>query len=267
MQKVKILFGALLSSLVTQAFCQASLPKDPAVTQVMIVGVYHLSNPGHDLHNIQAADVLNAKGQAEVESVSKGLSRFHPTKIAVEWGASDVADRFPKYKNGTLPPSRNEVVQLGFRLARDSGTDQVFGIDADGDFPWERLSNFANAYGFKDLLTRLNSPSNTEEFQKVVDSGGLVAALRLLNTPERINTSQSFYRDLLRIGRGSDQPGADLVGSWYHRNLLICANLLQLAKPGDRVTVFFGSGHAFLLRQCVQETPGFKLVEPTSFLP
>jgi len=31
--------------------------------------------------------------------------------------------------------------------------------------------------------------------------------------------------------------------------------------------VFYGSGHAFLLRQCIQETPGFVLVEPNDYLP
>ena len=31
--------------------------------------------------------------------------------------------------------------------------------------------------------------------------------------------------------------------------------------------VFYGSGHAFLLRQCVSETPGFRLVEPNDYLP
>jgi hypothetical protein len=31
--------------------------------------------------------------------------------------------------------------------------------------------------------------------------------------------------------------------------------------------VFFGSGHAYLLRQCVNETPGLKLVEANDYLP
>jgi len=55
--------------------------------------------------------------------------------------------------------------------------------------------------------------------------------------------------------------------AWYHRNLAICASLLQAARPGDRVIVFFGAGHLPLLRQCVQETPGYELVEPQGFLP
>jgi Family of unknown function (DUF5694) len=40
-----------------------------------------------------------------------------------------------------------------------------------------------------------------------------------------------------------------------------------MAKPGDRIVVFYGAGHAYLLRQCVREVPGFELVEPNTYLP
>jgi hypothetical protein len=29
----------------------------------------------------------------------------------------------------------------------------------------------------------------------------------------------------------------------------------------------YGSGHAYLLRQCVREMPGFKLIEANDYLP
>jgi hypothetical protein len=38
-------------------------------------------------------------------------------------------------------------------------------------------------------------------------------------------------------------------------------------KDGDRVVVLYGAGHARLLRECVEEMPGWKLVEANSFLP
>jgi hypothetical protein len=41
---------------------------------------------------------------------------------------------------------------------------------------------------------------------------------------------------------------------------------VQRAKPGDRVVVFYGSGHAFLLRQCVSEMPGYRLIEANDYL-
>jgi Family of unknown function (DUF5694) len=96
---------------------------------------------------------------------------------------------------------------------------------------------------------------------------GVAAALRNLNDPARLAGDNAFYRATLRIGAGKDQPGANLLTAWYHRNFLICANLVQLAAPGDRIVVIYGSGHAFLLRQCVRETPGLKLIEPNAWLP
>jgi hypothetical protein len=236
--------------------------------EVMVVGVFHMSNPGHDIHNLKVDDVLEPKPQSEIAAVTGALMRFRPTKVGVEWPADIVAERYKQYLAGTLAPSRNEVVQLGFRLAKTVGA-QVYGLDADGDFPYERLKNFAESRGFSALLDELNAriQRDVDEQARLLAQKGISADLRFLNDPVRLKSDNAFYRNTLRIGLGGDQPGADLTASWYHRNLLICANLLQLAKPDDRIVFFFGSGHAFLLRQCVTETPGFKLIEPDDYLP
>ena len=259
--------------LATQVMCTrpiSALAADPSTkpVEVMVVGVFHMSNPGHDLHNLKADDVLEPKRQGEIVALIDALARFKPTKIGVEWPPELVADRYQQYLAGTLPPSRNEVVQLGFRLAKTTGAE-VYSLDADGDFPYDRLKNFAETRGFSKLLDDMNAEieRTVDEQARLLSQKGISADLRFLNDPARLTSDNAFYREMLRIGLGADQPGADLTASWYHRNFLICANLLQLAKPGDRVVIFFGSGHAFLLRQCVTETPGFKLVEPNEYLP
>lgn len=247
----------------------AAFAAEPTKTiDVIVIGVFHMSNPGHDLHNLKVDDVLEPTRQAEIAAVTDALARFKPTKIGVEWPANIVAERYKQYLAGTLPPSRNEVVQLGFRLAKTAAAE-VYSLDADGDFPYDRLKNFAETRGYSALLEEQNAAIQRE----VDDQASLLAQktisadLRFMNDPMHLKDSNAFYRSMLRIGLGADQPGADLTASWYHRNLLICANLLQLAKPGDRIVIFFGYGHAFLLRQCVTETPGFRLVEPNDYLP
>ena len=50
----------------------------------MVVGTYHFGNPGQDLHNMKADNVLTPKKQAELADVAARLARFKPTKIAVE---------------------------------------------------------------------------------------------------------------------------------------------------------------------------------------
>jgi hypothetical protein len=260
------LFALLTICATPIAVLAADSPVKPI--EVMVVGVFHMSNPGHDIHNLKVDDVLEPKRQSEIVSVISALARFKPTKIGVEWPADIVAERYQQYLAGTLPPSRNEVVQLGFRLAKAAGAE-VYSLDADGDFPYERLKNFAETRDFSGLLDEQNAAvqRQIDEEARLLSQKGISADLRFLNDPARLKGDNAFYRSMLRIGRGGDQPGADLVSSWYHRNFLICANLLQLAKPGDRFVIFFGSGHAFLLRQCVTETPGLNLIEPNDYLP
>src|SRR5512141_3216498 len=110
-----------LLSLVLPGLAAAAPAPAPAPVEVMIVGGFHMSNPGHDLHNVQVDDVLTAKRQAEIARIDRALGRFRPTVVAAEWPADLVAQRYPKYLDGSLAPSRNEVVQLGFRLAKASG--------------------------------------------------------------------------------------------------------------------------------------------------
>jgi Family of unknown function (DUF5694) len=235
----------------------------------MVVGTFHMANPGHDLHNVHVDDVLTPARQTELATIATALSRFQPTTIAVEWPAQRVAEQYPKYLADTLPPSRNEVVQLGFRLARQASAGGVYGIDADGDFPYEQVLAYAKAHDETGILDTESAQMDglTAHVQSTLEHDGIAPALRFVNDPHRLRTDNGFYRDMLRIGHGEEQPGAELVADWYHRNFLICANLVQLAKPGDRIVVFYGYGHAFLLRQCVTETPGFELVEPNAYLP
>jgi hypothetical protein len=246
---------------------QLALAQEPV--SVMIVANFHMSNPGHDLHNVDAGDVLLPDRQVEIGAVATALNTFHPTKIMAEWRADLASERYSQYLAGTLAPSRNEVVQLGFRLARKTGLSHFYGIDVDGEFPYDAVENFAKAHGKTGLLERANREieASTQAQTNLLRTRGVVATLRYLNDPSRLDHDNSFYRQMLFVGTDSQQPGSELLTAWYRRNLLICANILQNSEPGDRVVVFYGSGHAFLLRQCVTETPGFILVEPNSFLP
>lgn len=235
--------------------------------QVMVLGVFHMSNPGHDLHNQKVPDVLAPEQQAQLAKVAQALARFKPTRVDVEWDEPVVAERYPKFLAGKLPPSRNEVVQLGFRLAQLSHAE-VSGIDVEGDFPFEAVQSWATAHGKRKQLDAMGAQveEQVQAQSKVLAERGIGGELRFVNDPAAIARSHQFYRAMLQFGEGNEQPGAKLLTAWYERNFLICARLAQEVKPGDRVVVMFGAGHAFLLRQCASEMPG-KLVEPNEYLP
>jgi len=255
--------GALLSLLAAGA-ARADEP-----VRVMVLGTVHLSNTNLDALNVAVDDVFAEKRQAELAEVDAALARFAPTAVALEWPSETVAERYPQYLAGALEPSRNEVVQIGFRLARTAGVDRVHGIDVEGDFPFDPVIAYAQAHGQTPIIdaAMASLESAVAATQQVVDSQSIGALLAHLNDPGRLAADHGFYRTLLRIGGGAEQPGVALLAAWQKRNLETCARLIQLARPGDRIVVLFGAGHAFLLRQCVSETPGFELVDPLEFLP
>jgi hypothetical protein len=265
---IRSIFAA---ALIVAGISHGAIAAEPV--QVMILGTFHMDNPGHDLHNMKVDDVLTEKRQAELADVSTHLLRFKPTAVMLEAQRRDPgAATLPRYRDylaGKLEPSRNEVVQVGYRLAKAAGLKETYGIDVDGDFPYEAVQKFADAHGKGAILVREGEKTDArlKEASEVLEKSTIGAALRYFNQPERMALDNGFYQAMLEIGSGDEQPGAALVAAWNKRNFEICARMIQLAHAGDRVVVLYGSGHAFLLRQCVAQTPGFQLVEPDSYLP
>jgi hypothetical protein len=259
---IRSLFALCL--LLASAALQAAEP-----ARVLIVGTYHFSNPGQDQANVESVDVSVPTRQAELQAVSDALAKFEPTLVGVEWPADIASTEYAQYLDGSLPPSTNEVVQLGFRLAKQRGLKQVHGLDVPGDFPFEAVQTWAQANGKTDALGALMAQAQgiTARITALQATHSIGGVLREMNTPQAIDESASFYAEFLRYGSGEEQPGVALNAAWAKRNFAICARLLQALKPGDRAVVFYGQGHVHLLRQCLGVALGVELVEANGFLP
>src|SRR5437868_982340 len=77
MRKIFLILAAI-------AMTSASWAQSEARPEILVLGTYHMANPGHDIHNMQADDVLSAKRQQEIAQLMEVLKKFHPTKIAIE---------------------------------------------------------------------------------------------------------------------------------------------------------------------------------------
>src|SRR4029079_14892617 len=89
----------LLAVLTTPAISGAQSDARP---EILILGTYHMSNPGHDIHNMDAGNVLSPKRQQEIAQLIDVLKRFRPTKIAIEAevGSKKVAQQYADYLAG-----------------------------------------------------------------------------------------------------------------------------------------------------------------------
>ena len=276
MLKALAALAALL--LPTAALAQAAAP-EPEPVQVMVLGTYHMSNPGQDLHNAHIDPVTTPEKQAELEAVAEALARFRPTAVAVERIAPDQSTlldpRYPAFTPADLLTNPDERVQVGYRLAHRLGLERVYAIDEqdrEGQpsyFPFEDVQRWAEANGGGERLGAMHGEiaamlADLERRQATETASQLLVGI---NAPERIRWDQGFYARLMTFGAGDDQPGAVLNARWYARNAQIFARLLQVARPGDRIVVVYGSGHNYWLRQMVETTPGFHLVAPADYLP
>jgi len=126
----------------------ASSKEEAKRAEVLVLGVYHMANPGHDIFNMQADDVLAPKRQQEIAELAAVLEKFKPTKIAVEHDSQGkLNERYAKYLAGQYLLTANEIDQIGIRLAKDLGHAAIYAVDADGDFPFQRVINYAKATG------------------------------------------------------------------------------------------------------------------------
>ena len=240
-------------------------------SEVMVLGVYHFSNPGLDVVKSEVADVLSTEKQAEILEVIEELARFRPTLIAVEQrpaSSGRLDSLFQAYVEDRHALSRDETEQLGFRLAARSGLSGVHPIDHPGDFPFGELMSYAQDHdpAFVDFVEseRARMEEDNDRRQRELTVGQI---LRLDNEPETLALNHALYLKFARVGAGDTYVGAHLLSKWYERNIHIFTNIQRLAGPGDRVLVIIGAGHAPILRELISADPSMRLVDTLEYLP
>lgn len=245
-------------------------PATPGRAEVLVLGVYHMANPGRDIFNTQADDVLAPKRQAEIAQVIAALKKFNPTKIAVERDPGDnrLSKDYPDYLAGRHELTRNEVEQVGFRLAKELGHKVVYGVDADGEFPYPRLVKYAQATGRSKELEALTGEigAKVKAQNAYLASHTILETLLYMNSDDRVAEDVGFYYRQAHFGEPWDWAGADLVSDWFRRNMRIYSNVVQLTdSPDERILVIFGAGHLGWLRHDFASDPTLRLRKLAEF--
>lgn len=245
--------------------------------ELMIFATYHLSSPRNDVHNLQADDVLAPKRQQEIVDLVDRIARFKPDKIAIE----RVADRpgltsslFEKFSERDLTVERGEVYQIAFRLAYKLKHKQVYAIDEASEsfdyFPLEKVEDFAKKNNQLKTYEAINVwplVNRKEKLEQLLKQKTLRDFFSELNEPQYGQDEMTnFYYGLLNIADDKAQPAAELNAAWYLRNAKIFSKLLRVAKPGERILVMFGAGHAYWLRHFCSLYPECELVEPNRYI-
>src|SRR5436305_241820 len=249
--------------------------------QILILGTYHFDNPGQDKINLQADDVLAPKRQAEIDAVIEKLARFHPTKVAIEAPYRSAAwpERYKQYLAGSYMLGRNEIEQIGFKLAKRLNLPVIYPVDypmwMNGWTPaeMELPRSKANAKWDSDAAKKSDAPppppsKPLSAEDEILRKSTVEEYLRRLNSPAKIAENSAAYLNLLLPG---DSVGiyanTDEVTNWYKRNLRIFTNINRITDfPSDRILLVIGAGHLRTLKNLASDAPYFCLVDASPYL-
>ena len=247
----------------------------PGEIEVMVLGTYHFAGSTTDAVQQQGEDVLTPSRQAELEDLAGRLARWSPDQIAVEWPydfVDSTTARYQRYVATGTTESRNEVVQIGFRLAKQLGHPTVYPIDYRMPIGNDSIGAlFARRPQFKQHMDSLQA-----SMQAGADSSGvwrrgstIIEHLQAVNTDAALHggNSLAMFGSLLSAGEGNNYGGPEILARWYERNIKMVHNLTRVLQPNTRrVLVLVGSGHVPPLRNLLDEAPQFCPVSPLPYL-
>jgi hypothetical protein len=278
------------------------LPKDDHRTEVLLLGVWHFSNPGLDEYNTEVDDYFNPKRQQEISEVNNRLASFQPNKIFVECQSSRQAYIDSLYQSPDFDPKKlqknrgvNELYQIGFKLGNLLGHQKLYCVDASGLWIGPAVNKVA-AEQYPELTDNLNNKFKKIMVEKdqFLASHTIRESLLDFNTAKSLAENHNYYITFAASivdntveedfpifeheeaegtkGRLSVSPdrkyiGAELVAEWYRRNIKIYSKILEAVESGDeRILIVFGQGHIPIIRQLFIDHPDFKVVEVNTVL-
>lgn len=237
--------------------------------QILVIGTYHMANPGRDLINMPVDDVTTPERQKEVEELVSRLARFNPTHVAVEVTperAAELEKAYRQFVETAKLPGLSETYQVGFRLAERLELNGVHPVDHSREMEIAGLIGWIGANDPTGMAYLQQTIGAIQKRNHEIMEGSVSEIFARLNSTEQ-DQLHGGYLWLAQKGSSSDPIGAELVAGWYDRNLKIFANVARLAEdPDARVLVLVGAAHATLLREFVRHAPNLELIDTRLFL-
>lgn len=250
--------------------------------KVYLLGTFHFNQVDTLIY-----DVRSEQHQQSIKKLSGIITGLKPDKVFIErmpeWEHQNRIDSlYQQYRKGGLSKARNEIWQVGGRVAAALNHPLIYQCDQPGryGFYYSQIADYANSHNQQDRLafkgkgmtTPLTSFVKNDSLKFATD---LLEYMKWLNSEKVQASSHAHYINVFpQIGNTNvfnyDSTyflGTNLTVDWYRRNILIYAKMLaQLDYTEDAIFLIIGNDHVPIIRQMFRENPYFEVVNTEKWL-
>jgi len=282
--KLKLIFIILIiliQSCAINSKHELSSAKPSDKTKVLNFGTFHF---GYTPDATKTEfDEENKELQKEVREISKMIAKFKPTIICIEnlpKNNNEINTAYHKFLNNSLELNTKygESSMIGFDVGKISGVKKVYGIDNRMDYNYnignyiESEPKLKNSIDSKAYLEYIKTPfkdyPKLSELNKNYDKLSLIDKLKFINHPKVLDYAININADVLfYVGINDGFEGADEAVKFYHRNMKIYSNLNRIPMTkDDRIFILMGSAHTAFLREFINRSSKFEMVNTFDYL-
>ena len=257
---------------------------DSKKIKVYLLGTFHFAQTDSDYN------VLDDKHQKSIEKLSQAIAKQKPDKVFVERqpefeSSNKIDSLYGIYLKLTRPiRAKNEIFQVGFRVAKTLGHKKVYQCDHPGQYGVyiDAVNKYAEKNNQNDILDgkRLGSSLHFDgliDEDSLFQNSSLFEYMKWLNSEEAMRISQAYYitnfpqigsSDYYQYDNDETLIGAELTVDWYRRNILIYTKMInQVDYEKDRaIFLIMGCDHIPIIENLFDDNPNFEVVKPDQWL-
>ncbi|MFS0877398.1 DUF5694 domain-containing protein [Solibacillus isronensis] len=233
--------------------------------EILLVGTFHLADTS-DLNTLSEKD-KSKYSDSDFEQLAIDLAKFQADQVFVEYPIHLQEHLTSIYSSAEVDEineafKKNEIYQIGFRLAKMLGHDAIYAVDWN-EQPEESIDLSLVAEGkskavFDEIMGRMKMV--LEKLSTIIQQGDIIELYKHINSYENIVNDHQVYLDFMQL---DDEIAFEWVTKyWYYRNLRIVRNIKKSILPETkRAVILYGSGHNYLLKQQLEDDKAIKVIQ------
>ncbi|WP_298518934.1 DUF5694 domain-containing protein [uncultured Kordia sp.] len=250
--------------------------------KVYLLGTFHFAQTD------STYNVLDAKHQQSIEELCDIVVKQKPDKVFIERQPeyefrNKYDSLFKVYVDTDVLPYRNELYQVGFRVAKRLKHSKVYQCDHPGQYGryFSAALKYAkehNQMGYIDASAKgtvLREDDRVDE-DSIQKNSSLLDYIKWINSEAVMQTSHASYivndpqvgsADYYNYDDDDTLLGAEVTADWYRRNIMIYSKMInQLSYEEDAIFLIIGADHVPILEYLFTANPYFEVIKASSWL-